>query len=116
MPLQPSPRHQQGGLQGRGKVRRRDITVWCSIQTTIGELIVQTVESANTIYNKNAAAIESASDAMENLTRSGILKKTPSDLLVVAKKVMNALDIVKEVHPFVGGMCRQCQCSPSTNK
>jgi hypothetical protein len=42
------------------------------------------------------------------------LKKTSGDFLIVAKTVMDALDVVKQVHPFVGGAFPACQRSPST--
>ncbi|OJA16897.1 hypothetical protein AZE42_11473 [Rhizopogon vesiculosus] len=63
---------------------------------------VQTVESENDLLNRNAAVFQSASDAIADLSRGDILKKTPGDFLAVATKVMDALDVVKQVHPFVG--------------
>jgi len=65
-------------------------------------------------YTQNTATIKSASEALADLARCEILKQTPSDLLAVAKKMMDALDVVKGLHPFIGGVFLMCHCfSPS---
>ncbi|KAG1753123.1 hypothetical protein EDD22DRAFT_230875 [Suillus occidentalis] len=64
----------------------------CVAQTT------QEVGSAHDFYVQNATAIKSASDAMV----TDLSKKNMGDFLGEAKKVMEALDVLQQVHPFVG--------------
>jgi hypothetical protein len=70
---------------------------------------VQTVESAEDLYNRNATIIKSASDAIADLSRGEIMKKTTDDFRDVVTKVMGALDVVKQIHPFVSGGYSTCQ-------
>ena len=66
------------------------------------------------LYTQNIATMKLASEALADLARCEILKQTPSDLLAVAKKMMDALDVVKGLHPVVGGVFLMCHCfSPS---
>ncbi|KAG2132219.1 hypothetical protein BD769DRAFT_1449486 [Suillus cothurnatus] len=58
----------------------------------------QEVESAHDFYTQNAIAIKSASGAII----ADLSKKNMSDFLGEAKKVMEALDVLQQVHPFVG--------------
>ncbi|KAG1762169.1 hypothetical protein EDD22DRAFT_823696 [Suillus occidentalis] len=64
----------------------------CVAQTT------QEVILAHDFYVQNATAIKSASDAMV----TDLSKKNMGDFLGEAKKVMEALDVLQQVHPFVG--------------
>jgi hypothetical protein len=57
----------------------------------------QEVESAHDLYTQNATAINSASDVMV----TDLSKRNMGDFLGVAKKVMEALDVLQQVHPFV---------------
>lgn len=52
----------------------------------------------------NNAAVGEALKAFDALLTSDPTKKPTSDVLEVAKKVIGALDIVKIVHPFIGGI------------
>lgn len=58
----------------------------------------QEVGSVHDFYTQNATAIKSASDAMV----ADLSKKNMGDFLGEAKKVMEALDVLQQVHPFVG--------------
>jgi hypothetical protein len=60
----------------------------------------QEVGLAHDFYAQNATAIKSASDAMV----ADLSKKNMGDFLGEAKKVMEALDVLQQVHPFVGGV------------
>ncbi|KAG1897694.1 uncharacterized protein F5891DRAFT_514315 [Suillus fuscotomentosus] len=66
-----------------------------------GDLVVKTtqeVESARTLYNKNATVIQqSAADQMV----TDLIKKNMGGFFGEAKKVMNALDTLQQIHPFV---------------
>jgi len=64
----------------------------------------QEVESAHDFYTQNAIAIKSASGAMV----ADLSKKNMGDFLGEAKKVMEALDVLQQVHPFVGGVFTAC--------
>jgi hypothetical protein len=64
----------------------------------------QEVESVHDFYTQNATAIKSASDAMV----TDLSKKNMGDFLGEAKKVMEALDILQQVHPFVAGVFTTC--------
>lgn len=72
----------------------------CVAQTT------QEVGLAHDFYVQNATAIKSASDAMV----ADLSKKNMGDFLGEAKKVMEALDVLQQVHPFVGGVFTTCRC------
>ncbi|KAG2036663.1 hypothetical protein BDR03DRAFT_921102 [Suillus americanus] len=58
----------------------------------------QEVGSAQDFYTQNATTIKSASDAMV----ADLSKKNMGDFLGEAKKLMEALDVLQQVHPFVG--------------
>ncbi|KAG1736414.1 uncharacterized protein EDB91DRAFT_1250037 [Suillus paluster] len=58
----------------------------------------QEVVSAHDFYNQNATAFKSSSDAMV----TDLSKKNMGDFLGEAKKVMDALDSLQQIHPFVG--------------
>ncbi|KAG1736406.1 uncharacterized protein EDB91DRAFT_504650 [Suillus paluster] len=65
------------------------------------DVVAQTIHDAglaHNFYNQNAAALDSASDAMV----VDISKKNATDFLGEAKKLMDALDVLQQVHPFVG--------------
>lgn len=65
------------------------------------EFITQTAQEVGSVhdfYTQNATAIKSASDAMV----VDLSKKNMGDFLGEAKKVMDALDVLQQVHPFVG--------------
>jgi hypothetical protein len=66
----------------------------------------QEVESAHDLYTQNATAINSASDVMV----TDLSKRNMGDFLGVAKKVMEALDVLQQVHPFVAGVFDTCRC------
>ncbi|KAG1807304.1 uncharacterized protein BJ212DRAFT_757953 [Suillus subaureus] len=71
---------------------KRDQAEDCVAQTA------QEVVSVHDFYTQNATAIKSASDAMV----VDLSKKNMGDFLGEAKKVMEALDVLQQVHPFVG--------------
>ncbi|KAG1762172.1 hypothetical protein EDD22DRAFT_778740, partial [Suillus occidentalis] len=59
----------------------------------------QEVESAQTLYNQDATAIKQfASDQMV----VDLMKKNMNGFFGQAKQVMDALDVLQQVHPFVG--------------
>ncbi|KAG1743666.1 uncharacterized protein EDB91DRAFT_1274269 [Suillus paluster] len=67
------------------------------------DVIAQTIHDtglAHNFYNQNATALDSASDAMV----VDISKKNATDFLGEAKKLMDALDVLQQVHPFVGDL------------
>lgn len=66
----------------------------------------QEVGSAHDFYTQNATAVKSASDAMV----VDLSKKNMGDFLGEAKKVMDALDVLQQVHPFVGGVFTTYRC------
>ncbi|KAG2055018.1 hypothetical protein BDR06DRAFT_353939 [Suillus hirtellus] len=64
------------------------------------DCVVQTAQEVGSVYNfyTQNATINSASDAMV----ADLSKKNMGDFLGEAKKVMEALDVLQQVHPFVG--------------
>jgi hypothetical protein len=60
----------------------------------------QEVESVHDFYTQNATAINSAYGAMI----ADLSKKNMGDFLGEAKQVMEALNVLQQVHPFVGGV------------
>ncbi|KAG2091978.1 uncharacterized protein F5147DRAFT_722750 [Suillus discolor] len=64
------------------------------------DCVVQTAQEVGSVYNfyNQNATINSASDAMV----ADLSKKNMGDFLGEAKKVMEALDVLQQVHPFVG--------------
>jgi hypothetical protein len=66
----------------------------------------QEAVSAHDFYTLNATAFKSASDAMV----VDLSKMNMGDFLGEAKKVMVALDVLQQVHPFVGGVFTTCRC------
>ncbi|KAG1788873.1 uncharacterized protein HD556DRAFT_1311787 [Suillus plorans] len=75
--------------------------VLCSVVDQAGNLISKTTQevgSACTLYDDNAAVIQqSSADQMV----ADLLKKNMDDFFGEAKKVMDALDTLQQIHPFV---------------
>ncbi|KAG2142763.1 uncharacterized protein EDB93DRAFT_603411 [Suillus bovinus] len=74
----------------------RKLDKWDQAEDCVAQT-VQEAESAYDFYTQNAA-INSASDAMV----TDLSKKNMGNFLGEAKKVMEALDVLQQVHPFVG--------------
>jgi len=66
--------------------------------------IAQEAGSAHNVYTHNVTAFKSASNAMV----VDLSKMNMGDFLGEAKKVMGALDVLQQVHPFVGGVFTTC--------
>lgn len=74
----------------------------------LGDFVARTAQevgSVQTLYNQDATAIKQfASDQMV----VDLMKKNMSGFFGQAKQVMDALDVLQQVHPFVGGKISTC--------
>ncbi|KAG1736417.1 uncharacterized protein EDB91DRAFT_1250043 [Suillus paluster] len=64
-------------------------------------LTIQDAGLAHNFYNQNAAALDLASDDVAVIN---ISKKNATNFLGEAKKLMDALDVLQQVHPFASDM------------
>ncbi|KIK36263.1 hypothetical protein CY34DRAFT_16505 [Suillus luteus UH-Slu-Lm8-n1] len=75
----------------------RKLAKWDQAEDYVAQ-IAQEAGSAHNLYTHNVTAFKSASDAMV----VDLSKMNTGGFLGEAKKVMGALDVLQQVHPFVG--------------
>jgi glutathione S-transferase len=61
------------------------------------------IAAAKAFYTANNATLNAAADALVNLNMNEGLKRAARDVLAPVRKILDGLDSLTKVHPFLAG-------------